>query len=34
VTPQRWLADFEKLPLKPEVKEKILLKNAQKLFGL
>ncbi len=34
VTPERWLGDFEKLPMKPEVKEKILLKNAQKLFGL
>jgi hypothetical protein len=34
VTPQRWLTDFEKLQLKPEVKEKILLKNARKLFGI
>ena len=34
VTPGRWLADFEKIQMKPEVKEKILLKNAQKLFGL
>jgi uncharacterized protein len=34
VTPERWLKDFEKVQMKPEVKEKILLKNAQKLFGL
>ncbi len=34
VTPGRWLADFEKIQMKPAVKEKILLKNAQKLFGL
>ena len=34
LTPQRWLADFEKLPMKPEVKEKILWRNAKKLFGL
>jgi uncharacterized protein len=34
LTPERWLADFEKISMKPEVKEKILLKNAQRLFGL
>ncbi|MCX5905892.1 MAG: amidohydrolase family protein [Deltaproteobacteria bacterium] len=34
ITPDRWLADFEKLPLKPEVKEKILWKNAQKLLEI
>jgi hypothetical protein len=34
VTPGRWLADFEKIQMRPEVKEKILWKNAQKLFGL
>ena len=34
LTPERWLADFEKIQMKPEVKAKILLKNAQKLFGL
>jgi len=33
-TPQRWLADFEKLPLKPELEEIILWENARKLFGL
>ena len=34
LSPERWLGDFETLPLKPTVKEKILLKNAQKLFNL
>jgi predicted TIM-barrel fold metal-dependent hydrolase len=34
LSPERWLADFEAIPLKPAVKEKILLKNAQKLFNL
>ena len=34
LSPARWLADFEKIQMKAEVKEKILLKNAQKLFGL
>jgi len=34
IAPKRWLEDFEKIQLKAEVKEKILLKNAQKLFGL
>ena len=34
LSPERWLADFETLPLKPAVKEKILLKNAQRLFNL
>jgi hypothetical protein len=32
--PERWLKDFEELDLKPEVREKILLRNAQRLFGL
>jgi hypothetical protein len=31
---ERWLADFEELPLKPEVRQKIMLDNAVKLFGL
>ena len=30
----RWLAEFEELPLKPEVRQKIMLDNAVKLFGL
>jgi len=34
ITPDRWLADFEKLDIKPEVRPKILKDNAAKLFGL
>lgn len=34
ITPQRWLKDFEGLELKPEVREKILRGNAQRLLGL
>jgi uncharacterized protein len=34
LTPDRWLADFEKLPVKPEVREKILKHNAARLLGL
>jgi predicted TIM-barrel fold metal-dependent hydrolase len=30
----RWLTEFERLPIKPEVRSKILLANAKKLFGL
>lgn len=30
----RWIKEFEELDLKPAVREKILYKNAQKLFGL
>jgi predicted TIM-barrel fold metal-dependent hydrolase len=30
----RWLAEFEQLPLKPEVRQKIMLDNARKLFAL
>jgi predicted TIM-barrel fold metal-dependent hydrolase len=32
--PDRWLNDFEKLELKPEVRQKILLDNARKLLKL
>ena len=31
---ERWLSDFEQLPFKPEVKQKIMLDNAVKLLGL
>jgi predicted TIM-barrel fold metal-dependent hydrolase len=34
LAPERWLTDFEKIQMKPDVKEKILLGNAKKLFGL
>ena len=33
-TPERWLRDFEAVEFKPEVREKILLRNAQRLLGL
>ncbi len=34
ITPDRWLSDFEKLPIKPEVRPMILKHNAFKLLGL
>ena len=34
LTPDRWLADFAKLPIKPSVREKILKTNAARLLGL
>ena len=34
ITPQRWLADFEKAPFKDEVRPKILFENARRLLGL
>jgi len=34
ITPDRWLADFEKLPMKPEVRPMILKDNALKLLKL
>jgi hypothetical protein len=34
ITPERWLAEFEQLPFKPEVRQKILLDNAKRLFNL
>ncbi|TKA09352.1 amidohydrolase [Actinacidiphila oryziradicis] len=34
LTPDRWLADFEKLPIKDEVRPKILKANAARLLGL
>jgi uncharacterized protein len=30
----RWLDEFERLPLKPEVRPKIMLENARRVFGL
>jgi len=32
--PERWLSDFEKLEIKPEVRQKILLDNARKLLKI
>ena len=34
ITPDRWLADFEKLDIKPEVRPLILKENAIRLLGL
>ena len=34
ITPDRWLADFERLEIKPEVRPLILKQNAMRLLGL
>jgi len=34
LTPDRWMADFEKVAFKDEVRPLILKENAVKLFGL
>ncbi len=34
LTPERWIADAEKVGFKPEVMEKILLQNAKRLLGI
>jgi predicted TIM-barrel fold metal-dependent hydrolase len=34
ITPDRWLADFEKIPIRDEVRPLILKENALKLLGL
>jgi predicted TIM-barrel fold metal-dependent hydrolase len=34
ITPDRWLADFETLEIKPEVRQLILKQNAIELLGL
>jgi uncharacterized protein len=34
ITPDRWMSDFDKLEIKPEVKPKILKHNAARLLGL
>lgn len=34
LTPERWIADFEKAGFKPEVRRKILLDNAKRLLDL
>jgi len=34
ITPDRWLADFAKIDIKPEVRPLILKENAKKLLGL
>jgi len=34
ITPDRWLADFEKINIRPEVRPLILKENAVRLLGL
>jgi len=34
MAPERWMEDFEKLPIKPEVRPKILKENAARVLGL
>lgn len=34
ITPERWMEEFNNLPIKPEVRLKILLENAKALFGI
>jgi len=34
ITPERWLTDFDKLEIKPDVRPKILKDNAARLLGL
>jgi predicted TIM-barrel fold metal-dependent hydrolase len=34
ITPDRWLADFEKIPIKDEVRPLVLKQNAARLLGL
>ena len=34
LTPDRWMADFEKIDIKPEVRPLILKENAAQLLGL
>ena len=34
ITPDRWLADFENLPIRDEVRPLILKENARKLLGM
>ena len=34
ITPDRWLADFEQIAIRPEVRPLILKENAIKLLGL
>lgn len=34
ITPDRWIADFEKLPIKPEVRPLVMKENALKLLKL
>ena len=34
ISPDRWLADFEKIDIRPEVRPLIMKENAARLLGL
>ena len=34
LTPERWMADFEKIAIKPEVRPLIMKENALRLLGI
>jgi predicted TIM-barrel fold metal-dependent hydrolase len=34
LTPDRWLADFEQLPIRADVRPRVLKDNAARLLGL
>ena len=34
ITPDRWMADFEKLDIRDKVRPKVLKANARKLLGI
>jgi predicted TIM-barrel fold metal-dependent hydrolase len=34
MAPERWIADFDKLPIKPEVRPLIMKENAARLLKL
>jgi uncharacterized protein len=34
ITPERWLADFEQIEIKPEIRPLILKEKAARLLGL
>jgi predicted TIM-barrel fold metal-dependent hydrolase len=34
LSPERWIADFDKLPIKPEVRPLVMKENARRLLGL
>jgi hypothetical protein len=34
ISPEKWVEEFDKLPIKPEVRPKIMKENAAKLLGL
>lgn len=34
IQPERWIADFEQAPFKDEVRPKILLENARRIYGI